>query len=539
MEQFYDSLVYPRDYPIPVDFADCPVIPEEDDLPLDEEDFTLEWVEETVAIDEAVAATPEAEKQAASFEDIIRADVDEGKEVNWPTLSEELDVGPVDAEITNKEIFKLLELCPIRTENWNDTEIGQYVPFKYIQDWFPLIEIRGSDFYPLENGGLNYNAEMGTKIAIALAMCLGYLPAVRDCSACGGSMLLELFEEKNEKGNLHYCDPFRWRCRNNGQWYKAKHIAKPKCQKRLSIREGTWMASLNTPIVNILQVIYHKLEGGSLAKIMKESKVAESSVVKITKIVRLLGANFMLAHPTLNKIGGLDKDGNPMIVQLDESCVGKRKNHKGKLRPTIWVLGAVETSGATPFPRVWVMTVPNRSRATLIPVLKYKIHQESICHSDGWSAYYILGQHFQEWDWVNHKYYFKDPVSKVHTNNMEGLWTWLKKDIPRGARRPATEEYCQFWNFKQYVRNIPAYKQIGLFGMVGRISRLVALKDLGPAKKRVPGRIPNMSMASNIVSQFPYEEPVASSEAKPSGRRPGRPVKRQRRERCPYRSFEA
>ena len=38
MEVFYDELVYPEDFPIAVKFSEVP-----EDLPEDEEDFTLQW----------------------------------------------------------------------------------------------------------------------------------------------------------------------------------------------------------------------------------------------------------------------------------------------------------------------------------------------------------------------------------------------------------------------------------------------------------------------------------------------------------------
>ena len=173
----------------------------------------------------------------------------------------------------------------------------------------------------------------------------------------------------------------------------------------------------------------------------------------------------------------------------------------------VWILGGVESDGESGVPKSWTMTVPERSRKCLVPCLKYKIHENSIVHSDGWSSYFTLGQHFKHWDFVNPSFQFKKPATGVQTNNVEGLWMWLKAAISRGARRKATEEYCQFWNFCQHVRNIPAYEPIGLFGMVGRITQLVILKDMGRQKDRVP----NMSMTIRIVTKYPLPQPPSSA----------------------------
>ena len=75
------------------------------------------------------------------------------------------------------------------------------------------------------------------------------------------------------------------------------------------------------------------------------------------------------------------------------------------------------------------------------------------------------------------------------------------------------------------MRNIPAHKKIGLFGMIGRISLLVTLKDMGSQKDRVP----NMSMAAEIVKSYQLAEPAAyTSRAKPHARGPGCRVKARR-----------
>ena len=154
-----------------------------------------------------------------------------------------------------------------------------------------------------------------------MAMC--FIPASKDCPGhnCGGSMRLV------EESSTHYVDPFAWVCRNNGELYKKKKIAKFKYCKKLNIRYGTWLDSLNAQMVKILQVVYHKCEGLTLIKIRKQAAVCEWTVARITKIVRLLGANFMLQNPTLNKVGGLDSQGSPITVQI-ETCVGKRKFNK-------------------------------------------------------------------------------------------------------------------------------------------------------------------------------------------------------------------
>ena len=61
-------------------------------------------------------------------------------------------------------------------------------------------------------------------------------------------------------------------------------------------------------------------------------------------------------------LGGVDSDGRPIIVEIDESKFGKRKYNKGKRVDGVWVVGGVER---TPERKLFLLTVPNRNQNTL------------------------------------------------------------------------------------------------------------------------------------------------------------------------------
>ena len=188
----------------------------------------------------------------------------------------------------------------------------------------------------------------------------------------------------------------------------------------------------------ILLAIYYWLPGYLPAhQISKYTTLSIGIVDKITKACRLVAANFMVQNPHLTKIGGIGRDGKPIIVQIDESFCGKNKYGREKTRKQTWVLGGIESKENLPegqkVGRSFRMTVPNRTRATLIPILKYKIEENTLIWSDGWSSYFCLANHGFEWNWVNHSKTFKDPLTGVNTNHCEGMWKWMKKGIPHGA----------------------------------------------------------------------------------------------------------
>ena len=166
----------------------------------------------------------------------------------------------------------------------------------------------------------------------------------------------------------------------------------------------------------------------------------------------------MQLNPQATAIGGLNRDGKPITVQIDESCLGKRKYNKGKYRKSTWVLGGITVpNNPKENPRFFGLTVPNRKKDTLVPILKEKIKPESNVHSDGWTSYYTLGQHFNTWEMVNHSKFFKDPSTGVNTNRIEGIWKHMRATMPGGSSRSKIEEYVQLFSFKEFCKTHPQY----------------------------------------------------------------------------------
>ena len=94
------------------------------------------------------------------------------------------------------------------------------------------------------------------------------------------------------------------------------------------------------------------------------------------------------------------------------------QNHRG-CPPSrqVWVLGICDTSH-TPARGV-MRIVPDRSAATLLPVIQQHVRSGTIVHSDEWAAYNhvqhlpSVGQHRV----VNHSLHFVDLATSVHTQH--------------------------------------------------------------------------------------------------------------------------
>ena len=126
------------------------------------------------------------------------------------------------------------------------------------------------------------------------------------------------------------------------------------------------------------------------------------------------------------KIGGKGK-----VVEIDESKFGKVKHHRGHFVKGQWVFGGVCRETGESF----LVPVPNRSRETLLPIIKQWILPETTIYSDRWMAYRSLYEEGFKHKWVNHKLHFKDPETGVHTNQIEGVWRHAKVKLSQYNRR--------------------------------------------------------------------------------------------------------
>ena len=90
-------------------------------------------------------------------------------------------------------------------------------------------------------------------------------------------------------------------------------------------------------MANILEAIYYWCHDVSQAHIGKWTSLTTKQVWKVTRACRLITAKFMLQNPELNRIGGVDKNGNPIKCQVDETHSGKNKYHRGNPTISTWV----------------------------------------------------------------------------------------------------------------------------------------------------------------------------------------------------------
>lgn len=84
--------------------------------------------------------------------------------------------------------------------------------------------------------------------------------------------------------------------------------------------------------------------------------------------------------------------------------------------------------------------VERRDVATLHPIITRCIHPGTDVHTDDWAAYRNMNQRINNVNVhraVVHRYHFVDPVTGVHTQEVESCWNNLKlgqKNAPRNNK---------------------------------------------------------------------------------------------------------
>ena len=76
-----------------------------------------------------------------------------------------------------------------------------------------------------------------------------------------------------------------------------------------------------------------------------------------------------------------------------------------------------------------MIPVENRTKKTLVDIIRRWVRPGSIIMSDGWSSYKCLKDYGFNHLVVNHQQFYKDPFTGAHTNSIEGLWMHAKRVI--------------------------------------------------------------------------------------------------------------
>lgn len=214
---------------------------------------------------------------------------------------------------------------------------------------------------------------------------------------------------------------------------KDNRSRKSKCKFHVSAYKGTWLANtLLNPWKNLLFINIYLRKEFSQIYATDDLGLSSSTVVNWKSFCGEI-CEYWLGKQT--KIGGPNS-----IVEIDESKFGKTKYNRGRLVTGVWVFGGIERGSK----RRFMLTVPDRSRHTLLPLIKHYVHKGTTIYTDEWKAYYRipkLGYGYTH-KTINHSKNFVAPVTGVHTQNIERTWKDAKGWILRSGNKK--EHYSKY-----------------------------------------------------------------------------------------------
>lgn len=207
---------------------------------------------------------------------------------------------------------------------------------------------------------------------------------------------------------------------------KVYRCSKKSCRKEISIFVGSFFSENRIGIHKILMICY--------LYVMKSPVTSISSMVSIhSESINHWTSHFKKHVADNVSFSEVIIGGPGIIVEVDETKLGKRKYHRGHRVEGVWVLAGIER---TPEKRIFLVELPDRSKNTIKRLMEIYIAPGSIINTDCWKSYdgacdELNFQHFT----VNHSIGFINTADGTHTNTVEGLNNGIKSLISPQHRK--------------------------------------------------------------------------------------------------------
>lgn len=247
------------------------------------------------------------------------------------------------------------------------------------------------------------------------------------CNNCNVNCMLSAYTQGVDKK--------MWRC--------------PNCGLRKSIRDGSYFTRSHLPLSQIVVLIYCFANDFPQDQSKHEAEILnKNTITDWFNFLREDIDNHLTQNATM--IGGFDINGEPTIVEVDESKYFHRKYHRGAWREGHWVVGGIERETG----KCFLVEVPNRTAATLENIIVEHVLPGTHIITDGWAGYRNLAQ------WANgiflhstvvHERNFVDPNDPtIHTQNIENLWMRAKRKLKRqfGTSADLFPSYLKEFQFR-------------------------------------------------------------------------------------------
>jgi transposase-like protein len=253
-----------------------------------------------------------------------------------------------------------------------------------------------------------------------------------------------------------------YKCNTDMKLYlnKKLYICKNyKCRKSLSPFKGTIYGKMKLPINIQLHILYEFLKKTPCSSIASSLQVDRNTITSYNKLFRSYLKDKQV-YSRNNKIGGRNT-----IVELDETKIAKRKYHKGHRVEGAWVIGGIERSKLKnkikdENKKLFLCPIETRDVHSIDMIIKKYVKKGTTIYTDLWKGYNNLKNIGYKHMTVNHSKHFKDPITNVHTNTIEGTWNGLKQSIiPRNRNKKDIVLYLREYQWRKKNREYNLWKK--------------------------------------------------------------------------------
>ena len=181
------------------------------------------------------------------------------------------------------------------------------------------------------------------------------------CDTCQRQFGLNVYQDAT--------DGYRW-------YYKG-------CKQWRSVRERSFFSQSRLTLQKLICYIYGWSRNMSHSDIQHEACINDAShtLVDWGNFCRDVCEVYLETNSTI--IGGVNADGAPIVVEIDESKFFHRKYQSGQWRPGHWVFGGVERESS----KCFLVEVPDWTAQTLKNLIERFILPGGHIISDGFASY--------------------------------------------------------------------------------------------------------------------------------------------------------
>lgn len=231
-------------------------------------------------------------------------------------------------------------------------------------------------------------------------------------------------------------DGWRWRCQ--------------ACRVGVTVRKNSFFSRSHLTLQEIVIIIYCWAHDTPQLTLMHETQISKHTAIDWSNFMREECDNWLQRNAS--ELGGLDANGQQIVVEIDESKYFHRKYDRGTWREGHWVFGGIERESG----KCFMVVVQDRAAATLEQLIEEHILPGTHIMSDGWRGYRnvsLLRNGVYDHSVVIHERYFVDPIDREnHTQNCENMWMRAKRKLKRqfGTSDALFPSYLQEFVYRSY-----------------------------------------------------------------------------------------